>query len=68
MDEDLPSDESMSHDESPCRDYSKPLVKAQDTIVLDFGVGAPTSKSEYIVTLLRIRSLGRGVDETVSEI
>lgn len=44
VDEDLPSDESMSHDESPRRDYSKPLVKPQDTIVLDFGGAAPTSK------------------------
>ena len=47
VDEDIPSDDSLSPEESPRRDYSKPLVKPQDTIVLDFGGGAPANKSKF---------------------
>ena len=47
MDEDILSDDSLSQDESPRRDYSKPLVKPQDTIVLDFGGGAPVNRSKF---------------------
>ena len=47
-DEDIPSDDSLSPaEDSPRRDYSRPLVKPQDTIVLDFGGGAPGNRSMF---------------------
>ena len=52
VDEDIPSDDSLSPEESPRRDYSKPLVKPQDTIVLDFGGGALANKSKFSISIL----------------
>ena len=61
-DEDIPSDDSMSPaEDSPRRDYSRPLVKPQDTIVLDFGGGSPGNRSKCTRIVLGEITSRRGI-------
>ena len=48
MEEDIPTDESVDIEDSPKRNINlkKPSMKADDTIVLEFGFGASQQKSK----------------------
>lgn len=51
MEEDLPTDESADIGDSPRRNVNlkQPAMKPHDTIVLEFGSGAPSNKSNIVV-------------------
>lgn len=49
VEEDLPSDDGMSPEDSPRRkvNLSQPAMKPNDTIVLEFGGGQPSNRSNF---------------------
>lgn len=56
VEEDLPSDDGMSPEDSPRRkvNLSQPAMKPNDTIVLEFGGGQPSNRSNFSPFLLDI--------------
>jgi len=57
VEEDIPTDESVDIEDSPKRNINlkKPSMKADDTIVLEFGFGASQKKSKNFNNIWIIR-------------